>query len=70
MKQAGGMLQTGEVRDGGNAPVDSDTIYAELSDLRDAIEKVPVPVFALDNPNFPYALQHILNGMRMHVTAW
>jgi hypothetical protein len=70
IEQAGGMLQTGRVRDGGDAPVGSDTIYAELCDLRDAVEKLPAAVLYLDDPDLPYDLQAILHGMPMHAVAW
>jgi hypothetical protein len=72
IEQASSMLQTGQITggQGGNAPVDSDVIYAELCDLRDAIERLPPRVFYLDDPDFPYDLQHILRGIPMHALAW
>jgi hypothetical protein len=72
VEQASTMLQTAQLTGAqrGNAPVDLDQIYAEFCELRDAIEKLPAGIFYLDNADFPYDLQAILNGMGTHVLAW
>jgi hypothetical protein len=55
VEQASAMLQTGQITGSqpGNAPARSDEIYAELCDIRGAIEKLSDGILYLNDLGFP-----------------